>query len=343
MTDHENTIYEVAQRAGVSISTVSLAINHPDRVRAATRDRILAVIDEVGFVPKERAVVRARAGVGRIAVIAPFTSYPAYSRRLTGLLAEVGRDGTQVIVYDQEDAAFAASPVLSAIPVRGHVDGIVIMDMPIDEKVVARLNGRLPAVLIGGVGDGLPMVGVDDVEGGRLVGERLAAWGHRRVAFVRESQVTRFAMSPTQLRADGLASVLGPENVRDISVERDESAGPDAVRQLFADSDRSTWPTAIFATRDLVALRVWRAAREFGLRVPEDLSIIGFDDDPTIEATGLTTIRNPLEESGATALRMLNQRIRGEAVADVTLPVTFIDRATAGPARTSAAGHLPED
>src|SRR5664279_5547553 len=100
MNERDNTIYEVAQRAGVSISTVSLAINHPDRVRADTRDRIMSVIDEIGFVPKERAVVRARAGVGRIAVLAPFTSYPAYSRRLNGILAELGRDGTQVIVYD---------------------------------------------------------------------------------------------------------------------------------------------------------------------------------------------------------------------------------------------------
>ena len=335
MNDSDSTIYEVADRAGVSISTVSLAINHPDRVRGATRDRILAVADELGFVPKERAVARARAGVGRIAVIAPFTSYPAYSRRLNGMLAELGRDGTQVLVYDHEDVALVESPLLSTIPIKGHVDGIIIMDMPIDERILARLKDRLPAVLIGGLGQGLPGVDVDDYDGGRLAGEALSSWGHRRVAFVREHQATFFHNSPTQFRADGLASVLGPANVVDVSVARDETAGVDALDQLFAEPDASTWPTAVFATRDLVALRVWRAARERGLRVPEDLSIIGYDDDPTVEAMGLTTVRNPLEETGAAAVRMLQQRMRGEQPADVRVPVAFIDRMTAGPASPS--------
>jgi DNA-binding LacI/PurR family transcriptional regulator len=335
--EKDSTIYQVAERAGVSISTVSLAINHPDRVRADTRERILAVIDEIGFVPKERAVVRARAGVGRIAVVAPFTSYPAYSRRLTGVLSELGRDGTQVLVYDVEDVANAASPLLSAIPVTGHIDGIIIMDMVMGDKVIERLQDRLPAVLIGGIGQGLPSVDADNVAGGRLVGERLRDWGHRRVAFVRETQLTLFSMSPTQLRVDGLVSVLGDRNVLDVSVPRDETGGTDAVRQLFA-GDRSTWPTAVFATRDVVALRVWKAAVEIGLRVPEDLSIIGFDDDETVAAMGLTTVRNPLEETGALALQVLRNRMRGEPADDALVPVTLVERATAGPAPSAVPG-----
>jgi DNA-binding LacI/PurR family transcriptional regulator len=205
------------------------------------------------------------------------------------------------------------------------------MDMPIDEKVITRLTDRLPAVVIGGLGQGLPGVVADDVGGGRLAGEQLATWGHRRVAFVRETQVTFFPNSPTHLRYEGLVSALGAKNVIDISMARDESGGADAVRQLFAEEDRSRWPTAIFATRDLVALKVWRAAREFGLRVPEDLSVIGFDDDATVEAMGLTTIRNPLEETGAEALRMLQRCMRGDRVVDVTLPVSLVERTTAGP------------
>ena len=341
MSEGESTIYEVARRAAVSISTVSLAINHPDRVRSDTLDRILAVIDETGFVPKERAVARARAGVGRIAVIAPFTSYPAYARRLNGVFTELGRDGTQVIVYDHEDIAMASSPLLDAMPVKGHVDGIIIMDMPIDGRIVARLHQRLPAVVIGGAERALSRVDVDDFQGGRLVGERLAEWGHRRVAFVREAQVTLFAQSPTQQRFDGLASVLGRDSVLDVTVPHSEDAGRDAVRQLFTDPDRSTWPTAILATRDLVAIRVLRAAYESGIRVPENLSIVGYDDDPTAEAIGLTTIRNPLEETGAMAVRVLQRLMRGGPVEDVRLPVTLIERGTAGP--VSASGHLAQD
>ena len=337
MTRTDSTIYEVARLAGVSISTVSLAINQPARLRSATRDRIFAVIDELGYVPKEQAVARARAGVGRIAVVAPFTTYPTYSRRLNGVLAHLGRDGTQVVVYDQEDASSSASPLMSAMPVKGHVDGVIMMDLLVDQKIIARLNERLPAVLIGGPPQGLPYVDVDDFDGGRQVGEQLAAWGHRHVAFVRDSQVNNFSQSPTQLRFNGLASVLGFQNVVDVSMESDGTAGNAVVRQLFS-GDRSTWPTAVFATRDVVALKIWQAAVEFGLRVPEDLSIIGFDDDDTMEAIGLTTVRNPMEETGVSAVRLLGEIIRGEHPTLTTLPVTLQLRKTAGP--VSAAHEL---
>ncbi|MGP3534148.1 LacI family DNA-binding transcriptional regulator [Microbacterium sp. RD1] len=338
MSGKDGTIYQVAERAGVSISTVSLAINHPDRVRPATLDRIMTVVDELGFVPKEQAVARARVGVGRIVVVAPFTSYPTYLRRLQGVLSEVGRDGTQVIVHDHEDLALAQSPLLGSIPVKGHVDGIIIMDMVIEEKIRARLSNRLPTVLIGTIAQGLPRVDIDNFDGGRLVGRRLADWGHRRVAFVREAQPNLFRGSPTELRLEGLTSVLGKNNVVDVGVPRDETGGVEAIRLLFDEVNRDGWPTAVFATRDIVALRVWRAARDAGLRVPEDLSIVGFDDDPTMEAIGLTTVRNPLEETGAAALRMLRRRLGGESPEDVRLPVEFIERQTAGPA--SSGGHV---
>jgi DNA-binding LacI/PurR family transcriptional regulator len=340
MTRSDSTIYEVAQRAGVSISTVSLAMNQPDRLRAATRDRIFAVIDEIGFVPKEQAVVRARAGVGRIAVVAPFTTYPTYSRRLNGVLSHLGRDGTQVIVYDHEDASSSVSPLMSAMPVKGHVDGVIMMDLLLDEKIVARLTKRLPAVLIGGPPQGLPYVDVDDFDGGRQVGDQLAAWGHRRVAFVRDSQVNQFSQSPTQLRLNGLAQVLGAENVIVVNMEGGDGGGRDAVQQLFS-GERYRWPTAVFATRDALALKVWQAASQLGLRVPGDVSIIGFDDDAAMEAIGLTTVRNPMEETGVSAVRLLGEVLRGEHPEPVTLPVSLQLRKTAGAA--SSSDELPQD
>jgi DNA-binding LacI/PurR family transcriptional regulator len=338
VTPRDSTIYEVAERAGVSISTVSLAINQPERVRTSTRDRIFAVIDEVGFVPKERAVMRARSGVGRIAVVAPFTSYPAYLRRLGGILSEVEGD-TQVIVYDHEDVAVSHSPLLSAMPLKGHVDGVIVMDMPLDEKIADRLRARLPTVLVGVDLEGFPGVHVDDFQGGRLAGEMLSSRGHRRVAFVRETQVNFFPTSPTQHRFEGLVSVFGKDNVIDVTVSRDESGGTDAVQQLFGGPDRSTWPTAVFATRDLVAIRVLYAAQRFGLRVPADLSIVGFDDDPVAEAIGLTTVRNPLEETGAVAVRVLNQLIHGDQPPRQLLPVSLIERVTAGPPERDPRNH----
>ena len=102
------TIYDVATAAGVSISTVSLALNTPERVSAATRDKVLVAADELGFVPKADAVTRARRGVGRIGVIAPFSSYPSFARRLNGVFSALREEALEVVVFDQQSAATAS-------------------------------------------------------------------------------------------------------------------------------------------------------------------------------------------------------------------------------------------
>src|SRR4051812_33302144 len=115
----ESTIYDVAKRAGVSISTVSLALNSPSRVRAATLDRVLAAADELAFVPKADAVTRARKGIGRIGVLAPFSSYPSFARRLNGVFRAIKGSGSEIVVYDQESAA---SSVLGSLPLTRRLD-----------------------------------------------------------------------------------------------------------------------------------------------------------------------------------------------------------------------------
>jgi LacI family transcriptional regulator len=325
------TIYEVAARVGVSISTVSLAINHPDRVAAATRDRILAAADDLGFVPKERAVARAHAGVGRLAVVAPFTSYPSYGRRLSGILTEV-KGESQVLVYDHEDVATSTSPLLASLPVRGHVDGLVIMGVPPDTAVASRLRRRLPTVLVDTRNPELTSVYVDDVAGGRVVGERLVELGHRRAAFVREAERSYLAFSPTQQRKDGLVAVLGADHVEEITVDRGADLGERALDQLLAVQGER--PTAVVANRDFVALAMMAAASRRGLKVPGDLSIVGFDDDAIAEELGLTTVGQPFEESGALAVRLLREMIAspGGPPTQNMLPFTLAERSTLGPA-----------
>src|SRR5215470_13080062 len=131
------TIYDVAQRAGVSISTVSLALNKPDRVQAATLARLMDAVDELGFVPKSEAVTRARRGVGRIGVIAPFTSHPTFAQRLNGVLRVASRSaGFEVVVYDQESAAVS---MLVSLPLTRRVDGLIVMSVPFTDQVADRL------------------------------------------------------------------------------------------------------------------------------------------------------------------------------------------------------------
>lgn len=325
---NEVTIYDVAERAQVSISTVSLALNHPARLKRSTLDRVLQVADDLGFVPKERAVVRARKGVHRIAAVAPFTSYPSFSRRLAGVFDELGDRGEQLVVSDCADIAVSASPVLASIPVRGHVDGLLNLGVPLDEKIGERLRQRLPTVLLDTRYPGLPDISVDDHLGGQLVGEHLAGLGHRSVAFLNEVETFPF-QSPPVLRLAGLRTVL---DVVEITVPRGTSAGASAVARLLADGSPAV--TAVVGCRDLVALGALAELRARGLSVPGDLSVVGFDDDPVAEALGLTTVRHPFEESGRLALRTLRRMLAapGEEIASQNLPLTLIPRTTTGPA-----------
>lgn len=327
------TIYDVAERAQVSISTVSLVLNHPNRVKRTTLDRVLQVADELGFVPKARAVVQARRGLDRIAAVAPFTSYPSFSRRLAGVLEELGDSGTQLLVIDCDDIAVADSPVLASIPVKGHVDGLLNLGVPIDAKIGERLRTRLPTVLLDTRYPGIPDISVDDRDGGRQVGELLKRLGHRSVVFVNELETFAFD-SPNVLRLAGLRDVLGEDAVVELTVPRGEVAGRAAVAMLESEAP---YATAIVACRDLVAFEVLGELSRRGIPVPSRYSVVGFDDDPVAEALGLTTVRHPFEESGRLAVRMLRERLADEslAVQSTRLPLTLQERDTTGPPPTA--------
>lgn len=328
MASKEATIYEVAKRAEVSISTVSLAINQPSRVKPPTLERILAAADELGFVPKVRAVMQARRGLGRIAVVAPFTSYPSFSRRLAGVLEELGDSGTQLLVSDTADIAVSDSPVLASMPVRGHVDGLLILGVVMDEKVGERIRARLPTVLLDTTFPGLPAVSVDFREGGRMIGRHLRDLGHRKVAFVNEVEQYKFD-SPATLSLYGMREVL--DDVQEFVVPRGTDSGRSGIAAVLEADDPIS---AVVGSRDLVAMGMTAELRRRGLRVPEDMSVVGFDDDPVAEAMGLTTVRHPFEESGRRAVRALRAFLDDPngTIADEHLELELMVRETTGPA-----------
>ncbi|MFC0529500.1 LacI family DNA-binding transcriptional regulator [Phytohabitans kaempferiae] len=307
MTD-KITIYDVAARAGVSISTVSLVLNSPTRVRQATRERVLTAADELGFVPKADAVTRARRGVGRIGVIAPFSSYPSFSRRLAGVFGALGADPLEVVVFDQQSAASATSPLLSSLPITRRLDGLIIMGLPLEESVVERLRGqRLPTVVIDSPRPRFEAVVTDDEAGGELVARHLLERGHRRFGYVGEAQRSHAYVSPSESRLAGYrraltegGAALPGEAVR--LVRHDVAEARAATHALL---DLAAPPTAIFAHDDTLAGGVLAAARDRGLAVPEGLAVVGFDDSDLAQALDLTTVRQPFEESGRLAVRAL--------------------------------------
>jgi DNA-binding LacI/PurR family transcriptional regulator len=314
----------------VSISTVSLALNAPGRVKPATLDRVLQAIDELRFVPKSEAVTRARKGIGRIGVLAPFTTYPSFARRLNGVLRAVRGQGCEVVVYDQESAA---SSQLATLPLSRRLDGLIVMSLPFSDEIAARLTGLgLATVLVETVRDGFSSVTIDDAAGGQMAAELLLERGHERFAFIGEEQRSHHYVSQSEARLAGFRAALAARG-RDLPEEavRTTANRLDAAEDVAgALLDLPRRPTAIFAHDDLLASGALRAARTRGLKVPGDLAVVGFDDSDIAEPLGLTSIRQPLEESGQLAAETLLSQMASPdgPLRHVSLRLSLVERET---------------
>ncbi|GAA2720731.1 LacI family DNA-binding transcriptional regulator [Cellulomonas aerilata] len=337
------TIYDVAREAAVSISTVSNVLNRPDRVRPETRERVLVAADRLGFVPKPAAVSQARRGVGCVGILAPFTSYASYYARLDGVLAELRDSGLETRVVDIESAAAATSPFLAASAIRGHVDGLVVMGERIDETVERRLQERgVPTVVVDATSDLFSVVTTDDFQGGALAAQHLLGLGHRTIGYLTERQESDYE-SQARRRLDGFARAVERAGDTQVLVT---ASGPtadqarQAARRLLTAPER---PTAIMAHYDELAIGALQAARELSLRVPEDVSVMGFDDGPAALGAGLTTVRQPFVDSGAMAVRVLTAHMAHSAAPRTVtlLDCSLVVRTTTGPPATTATTGPP--
>lgn len=326
------TIYDVATHAGVSISTVSLALNNPNRVRPETLKRVLAAADELRFVPKAEAVFRARRGVRRIGVMAPFTSYPSFAERLNGVIRALRRESWEIVIYDQESAAFAL-PSLASIPLTNKLDGLLVMSLPIDDESTERIvRQQLPTVLVEVERPEFSSVVIDDAEGGRLAAQLLLAKGHSRFGFVGERKETPNITLPAESRLTAFRDTLaaagyGLPETHVVAVPHSVEAARQGAYTLLDLPER---PTAIFAHDDILAGGVLKAARDRGLAIPRELAVVGFDDAEIAAHLGLTTVRQPLAESGEVAARTLVNQLGqpGRSLQRVTLSLAMVERDT---------------
>jgi DNA-binding LacI/PurR family transcriptional regulator len=319
------TIYDVAKRAGVSVSTVSLALNAPGRVREGTLSRILQAADELSFVPNAEAVTRARTGVRRIGVFAPFSSYPSYAHRLNGVLRAAASERFEVVVYDQESPTRSH---LASLPLTGRVDGLIVMSPPFDAEIASRLDKqRITTVLVGLEWPGFSSVMTDDAVGARMVAELLTSRGHEVVAYLGSAEPGDQRW-PSTVRFNAFRDALaGAPQVRLADPTRAFGSARELARELLTGPRR---PTAIFAGDDLLASGALRAAADVGLAVPDECAVVGFDDSDLAEPLGLTTVRQPLEESGRLATESLIAQLHepSRSARQTTLSVSLVERAT---------------
>ncbi len=327
------TIYDVAEYSGTSISTISRVLNSPNKVNVDTRRKVFAAIDALGFVPKAEARARALRQVGRIGVITPFFTAPSFVQRLRGLAGELSKKNYDLVIYTV-DSVDRLQSYLSSLPLTGNLDGLVIMSLPVDDNSVNHLlKHNIPTVLIEFPNTKLNSVEIDDVAGGQMVAEYLIAKGHCRIAFLGDSDLPEYAIHPVSLRLVGFrqglqeAGIVIDDEFVCLAPYTMEQTRQVAIELLNKDNP----PTAIFAATDFQALSVIKVANQLGVKIPEDLAVIGFDDLDMAEYADLTTVRQHLDESGRLAIEILLAHISDDSrpVQHIKLALTIIERLTA--------------
>lgn len=327
------TIIDVANLAGVSISTVSRVMNNPEKVKLETRQKVYQAIDALNFVPQADARARALHGKGRIGVITPFFTAPSFVQRLRGIAATLSKENFDLIIYTV-DSNNRLQSYLTTLPLTGNLDGLVIVSLPVAEADVDRLlKHSLPTVLIEFPHPLLNSVEIDDEKGGMMVAEYLIDKGHNRIAFLGDTDLPEYAIHPISLRLKGFRQALSSAKV-DIPKEFVRLAPYNQEQAQIIANELLTGnnsPTAIFAATDLQALAVIKAARKLNIKIPEELAVIGFDDLDMAEYADLTTIRQHLDESGRIAIELLLSHIADPSrpVKHITLPLNLIERLSA--------------
>jgi DNA-binding LacI/PurR family transcriptional regulator len=307
-------IKEVARLAEVSLGTVSNVLNHPERVAEATRKRVLDAIATLGYVRNDPAR-QLRAGRSRqIAIVVLDVANPFFTDVVRGVEAIADEQGVMVVVCNSGEDAQRERRHLDLLEEQ-RIGGVLIT--PVDDTRSSRLEQLIsrgtPVVLVDR-GSGWPnrcSVAVDDVYGGRLAGEHLLALRHRRIAFVggpmsiKQVADRHHGISDTVQGVAELLTVTTPN----LTV----SSGRVAAGQI-ADLPPSERPTAVFCANDLLALGVLQELTQRGVRVPQELAIVGYDDIDFAAAAAvpLSSVRQPREQLGRTAAQLLLEEISSE-------------------------------
>jgi DNA-binding LacI/PurR family transcriptional regulator len=332
------TIRDVARRAGVSVATASRALNGKDVVSAETRERILTVMEELGFTPSPAG---RRLRLGRtmtVGIVVSFLTRPQAAERLRGIDAILADSELDLVIYNVESVQ-KRDHYLGAL-VRSHRhDGLLVVSLPPPPEAISVLeHAPVPVVFIDvhvPTVSTMPRVVGDDVAGGEIAARHLLELGHRRIGFIGDAGENPFGFTSSRDRQTGLARELAAAGMG----LPDEWVGHgahgryearDLARRMLVSWDR---PTAIFAASDTQALGVIAAAHEAGVNVPEDLSIVGYDDVEAADYVGLTTVRQQLVESGRRGAEMLLAEIehRSPTAPVARLAPELVVRATTAP------------
>ncbi|PZR60730.1 MAG: LacI family transcriptional regulator [Chloroflexi bacterium] len=330
-----STIDDVARLAGVSKGAVSIALNGHPGVADATRARISEAARTLSWRPSLRAhaLLASRSFALGMVISRPpelLAADPFFPAFIAGVESVLASRGLALVLQVVDGSPEAEAASYRRLAHEGRVDGVFLTDLRIDDPRFAWLTDLdLPGVAIGrpSAGGSLPWLETNDREGIRAAVRHLVALGHRRIAHVGGApgyvhSVARRRVWADELRANGLQPSLFAEG--DFTGE----GGAAATRHLLALRQA---PTAIVYANDLMAIAGMSVAIDAGLTLPDELSVVGFDDIPLAAHVrpALTTVRRDATDWGRAAALSLVALVEGEPMPDVTLtPVIFIERAS---------------
>lgn len=329
------TISDVAAHCGVAISTVSRALTRPGRVREATRLRIVAAADELGYQPNPRARSLLSGRTDTIALLIPDITNPFFFDIIRGIQGQSAAAGYALLLVDTEESIEVEARNLARL--QKSVDGLILAAARLDDDALARPSD-VPLVALNRNTPGVPTVVIDSAHGTVQAIEHLASLGHRTLAYASGpasswSNGQRWRAVRTTAQRLGLtARRLGPFTPT-------QSAGAAA-----ADAAVNSGATAVLTFNDLVAIGVLQRLKERGVRVPLDMSVVGCDDifGADFCHPALTTLTAPIERAGRVATDMLLDLLgRGTGRTSPRmrerLPTNLTVRESTGPAPAHAA------
>ena len=326
------TIRDVAAHAQVSVATVSRALRGHSSVSLATKEKVEAAAAELDYSLPYRPDITVHSKSIRVGVVMPYIGRWYFSQVLTGIEAVIGdRDGDVVVIrpFDRtgrrKDLADCVDP--------GLIDALILVHIPIYDHEITWLKERnISLALIGISQEGISNVRIDDNDAMKTITEYLIAGGHKRVGMIGNAA---YDPAPNQVHVDrtngfrGAMIAAGLEIDENLIVQSDFSikGAQRAVDRLF---ELDSPPTAIVAESDELAFGVITAARQHGLRVPEDVSVTGIDDHDVSDSFGLTTIAQPVRSLGEVAAWQVISHSQNPA--SVTMPTSLVVRSSTAPA-----------
>lgn len=289
------------------MGTVSRVLNGSPAVREVTRRHVQEVIDRLNYRPSRLAVGLSKGSPGQVAILVPYLTRPSAVQRLAGAIEVLDQGGHTTVVCSVESAA-QRDHHLDALTDRHHALGVIVVSIPLSPSRVDEFRkAGVPLVLVDVDVPGVPQIVSDDCEGGRIATEHLISLGHRRIGFIGDEDEPELRFRSTRRRLRGYRKALERAGVepspRLVRLGRHSATAARLLaEEMLEDADS---PTAIFAASDTQATGVLAAAQSRGLSVPDEVAVIGFDGLEVSGLLGISTVSQPLRESGSIGARVL--------------------------------------